>query len=393
MCENLTIYRNPDPRYHVDFPAVTVAPNGDVVMLVRECGPWAREATFGFDQPLTFFEVDACMRILRSTDGGRTFVAGDTLCRGLAFDPMLCTLADGRLLAGLIVGQAGSRLQRASLSGVLHRHLPQMDTVITVRGIALRTSDDNGRTWSAGREVTLPGWENIYNLRKAFQLADGTVILPITVGYPWRSRYVGLLRSWDVGDTWADPSYVAEDPAGRSHYATGLGYWQPGMVATTSGGLVCVCVLDTQDSAPKQRPGVAKRGNLPAQSGSLTPRGILPLLYITYSQDSGFTWSAPQPTGLEGDYPSLTLLPSGRLLLTHTQRHAHSASVVAHLSADGGVTWRPAGVVREEERGLYHYAHTVVLPDGLLLTACMATPPDGVRVVQVIRWALGQEMA
>jgi hypothetical protein len=114
MSQHLTIYRNPDPRYHVDFPALTLAPNGDVVMLVRECGPWARRATFGFGRPLTFFEADAHMRVLRSIDGGHAWQAGEMLHQGLAFDPMLCTLTAGRLMAGLIVGQAGSRLEHAT---------------------------------------------------------------------------------------------------------------------------------------------------------------------------------------------------------------------------------------------------------------------------------------
>ena len=217
------------------------------------------------------------MRLLRSTDGGRTWAAGEVLHQGLAFDPMLCTLADGRLMAGLIVGQAGNRLERATLQGVLHRHLPQMHTVITVRGIGPWTSQDHGCTWTPEREVTLAGWENLYNLRGVLELADGTVILPLTVGYPWRSRCVGLLRSWDGGHTWADPSYVAEDPAGRAHYGAGVGYWQPAMVAMPSGDMVCVCVLDDRDSAPPRTAGSA------GASTPTAPKAGLPPLYVTYS--------------------------------------------------------------------------------------------------------------
>jgi hypothetical protein len=143
---------------------------------------------------------------------------------------------------------------------------------------------------------------------------------------------------------------------------------------------VCVCVLDDRDSAPPRRPG---------DSGASTPtmpNASLPPLYVTYSQDSGFTWSAPQPTGLDGDYPDLALLPDGSLLLTHTQRRSGASAVLAHVSADGGANWQPVGVIRQGEEYLFHYAHTVVLPDGIFLTVCMATPPDGVRVVEAVRW-------
>ena len=52
---------------------------------------------------------------------------------------------------------------------------------------------------------------------------------------------------------------------------------------------------------------------------------------------------------------------------------------------------QPEGVIRQEEGYLFHYAHTVVLRDGMLLTACVATPLDGVRVVEIVRWALSRQ--
>jgi len=381
MTEPVVVCRNPNPRYHLDFPALAVAANGDVLILARQCGAWADDATFKFGRPLTFFEIRAEMMLLRSTDGGRSFLAESTLHTGLAYDPVLCALADGTMMAGMVVGEAGSRRERADLRGVLHRHLPQLDTVIAVRGLGVWHSHDDGRTWSAEPLlVSLPGWENLYNLRRPFQLADQTLIMPVTVGYPWRSRYVGLLRSWDGGASWADPSFVTEDPAGRVHYAAGVGYWQPAMTAAPNGDLLCVCVLDNRDSAPPRGPGSA--------SGPRTfgPTEGLPRLVRAHSVDSGFTWSLPQDTGLGGDFPSLTTLPDGRLLLTYAQRHSDGSAVLVHLSEDGGVTWTPARAVRESGASLFYYPSSLVLADGALLTVCMTSQPGGVRVVEAVRW-------
>jgi hypothetical protein len=380
MPDTRLVYRNPHPQHHADFADVALAANGDVLVLLRQCGAWAHEATFGHGRPLTFFEADAKMLPLRSTDGGRAFAAEGCLFRGLAYDPMLCSLPDGRLMAGMVVGEAGRARDRGKLQGVLHRHLPQLDTVICVHGVALWVSEDDGRTWSpAPTIVAPPGWENTYNLRRVFALTDGTLIMPVTVGYPWRTRYVGLIRSWDGGATWGDPSYVAEDPPGRAHYAAGVGYWQPAMAATPEGDLVCVCVLDDRDSAPQ-------RTAHPGGPRTFGPTDALPSLVCTYSLDSGFTWSQPEETGLRGDFPSMANLPDGRLLLTLTQRCADGSAVLAHVSRDGGASWSAPHTVREATDHLFYYPNTAALPDGALLTVFTTGQPDLVRVVEAVRW-------
>lgn len=373
MIESIAAIRHPDPRYHADFPALAVAANGDALLLVRRCGPWAREATFGHGRPLTFFETDAEMALYRSTDGGKSWAEESALYRGMAFDPMLCALNDGRLIAGLILGEAGCSRDRDKLHGVLHRHIPQLDTVISVRGVGLWISDDNGRTWRAGSEISVAGWEALYNLRSPVQLADDTLLMPLTFGYPWRSRYVGLFRSWDGGTSWGDPSYVAEAPAGRAHYGAGVGYWQPALACLPTGELLCICALDDRSGAQTHSSGAS-----PAPAS----------LMRTYSQDSGFTWSEPQPIRLEGDYPHLRLLADGRLLLTHCQRRADGGAVVAHVSEDGGLAWRQVETLNQAAGCIYHYPHTAILPDGAALTAFMVTPPDGVRYVGIVRYQL-----
>ncbi len=378
MPEHSVAYRHPDPTFHADFPDMTRTPSGDLVMVWRKCGQWAHRATFGFDRPLTFFETDAELLVLRSTDGGASFNPVTSLFRGLAYDPMICTLKDGRLMAGAVVGEAGTRQQRGGMRGVLHRHLPQLDTVITLHGIGLWLSGDGGVTWEPGREpICVPGWENAYNLRKAFQLADGTTILPVTIGYPWRTRYVGLLRSWDLGSTWGDPSYVAEDPAGRAHYAAGIGYWEPAMAVTPRGEMACVCVEDDRSGAPARI----------AAPRSFEPTDDLPRLLITHSVDSGFTWSVPEDTGLRGDFPSMALLEDGCLLLTHTRRRPGDAAVVCRLSEDGGVTWSDERVVAHSTDGAFYYPNSMPLGDGRIATCVMAGAPNLVRSVELVRWS------
>jgi hypothetical protein len=292
---------------------------------------------------------------------------------------MICALADGRLMAGTVVGEAGPHRNRAAMGGILHRHIPQLDTVVTVCGIALWFSEDHGRVWSQPQMVALPGWENVYNLRKPVQVADGTMLMPVATGYPTRSRFVGLLRSWDDGATWGDPSIVAEDPAGRAHLAAGFGYWQPALALRPTGDLVCVCPLD---EGGMQRPG--RTGEAP---DLMKASASLPSLYVVRSRDSGFSWSQPRDTGLEGDFPSLITLADGRLLLAYTQRQSRRSVIIAHVS-DDGVSWGPPMVVREAADHLFYYVNTVILPDSTLVSVYMVTPPDQVRIVEAVRWRL-----
>jgi hypothetical protein len=379
MPERSVACTNPNPGHHIDFPDVALAPNGDLVMVVRQCGPWAHQATFGFGRPLTFFETQADLLVLRSSDGGASFSPVTNLFRGLAYDPMVCGLPDGRLIAGAVVGEAGSRATRDRMHGVLHRHLPQLDTVITLHGMGLWFSEDSGATWQPGAAtVSVPGWENAYNLRKVFPLADGVLIMPVTIGYPWRTRYVGLLRSWDMGETWGDPSYVAEDAAGRAHYAAGVGYWEPAMAIAPDGDMLCVCVEDDRSSAPA----------LPNSPRSFEPADELPRLMAVHSVDSGFTWSVPADTGLRGDFPSMIALADGRLLLTWVQRRNEGARLIVTLSDDGGATWTEAHPLAQSPDETFYYPNSLALGDGRMVTSVMTGQPDLVRRVDIVHWTL-----
>jgi len=379
MVGSFDVYRHPNPRFHVDFPSVScVMGSNDILVLCRRCGRFAHDATFGFPRPLSFFETQAEMVLLRSTDYAASFSEQTVLYRGLAYDPFICMLDGGRLMAGMVIGQTGSRRERNRLEGVLHRHLPDLDAVITIQGIGLWYSDDGGRTWPAEPiMVSVPGWENVYNLRPPVRLRDGTILLPVTIGYPWRSRYVGLLRSWDGGLTWQDPSYVAEDPAGRAQYSAGVGYWQPALAHCDTGRLVCVSTLDQQESAP------AADGR--QTSGLMAPGDDVPSLMVTRSVDAGFTWSPPVEAELYGDFPSLYPLPDGRLVLTYTMRTGSGAKLLACSSEDGGLAWDDLELIRDSQDCLFYYPSTTVTADGLL-TTYMVAGPDRVRYVAATLW-------
>gem|GEM_PF-2766530 len=381
MATHTMLYRNPNPRHHADFADAVQAADGSVHMLLRQCGQWAHDATYKFGRPLTFFEADAEIRLLRSDDGGRSFVprSGPPLFRGLAFDPFITRLRDKRLVAGAIVGQAGPRQDRPRLRGVLHRHLPQLDTVITLHGVALWFSADHGRTWTdAPVLANVPDFRDLYNARKPVELDDGTLLLPLAIGYPWRSRHVALVRSWDGGETWSDGSIVADDPSGRFHYDAGPGYWEPGMALQPAGELTCVSVLDD--------PAAATAATFAGENRATLGRA-LPLI-ISLSFDSGFTWTQPHPLEFEGDFPALATLRDGRILLVWTHRQAGSTRLQASVSTDGGRHWGAAHTLFSESGHSLHYPNPVLHDDDTVTVVAMESGPDLVRFVSGTRFPI-----
>ena len=85
------------------------------------------------------------------------------------------------------------------------------------------------------------------------------------------------------------------------------------------------------------------------------------------SQDNGRTWtllSTPEPDTGEGNPPSLVRLPDGRLYLIYGVR-AQPFGIHARLSGDGGRSWSPAIVLRDDGGASdVGYVRSIVRPDG-----------------------------
>jgi hypothetical protein len=85
------------------------------------------------------------------------------------------------------------------------------------------------------------------------------------------------------------------------------------------------------------------------------------------SHDDGRSWdlvSTPEPDTGEGNPPSLVRLADGRLCLTYGVR-VRPYGIRARLSADGGRTWSPPIVLRDDGGSTdVGYVRSIVRPDG-----------------------------
>jgi len=109
------------------------------------------------------------------------------------------------------------------------------------------------------------------------------------------------------------------------------------------------------------------------------------------SGDLGKTWTftGKAATGIGGNPPALVQLQDGRVAVTYGFRHKPSG-MRASLSADGGVTWGPEIVIREDGfDGDLGYPRSLVRPDGKVFTVYYFNgPKEDDRAIEGTFWTV-----
>ena len=110
------------------------------------------------------------------------------------------------------------------------------------------------------------------------------------------------------------------------------------------------------------------------------------------SLDDGEHWkleNVPAPDLGTGNPPSMIRLKDGRVCLTYGHR-AKPSSIRARLSQDGGRTWQPEVILRDDGGGTdIGYPRTVQRPDGKIVTVYyFHDQPKGDRYIAATIWEL-----
>ena len=304
--------------------------------------PWGRPPT-NFDQLAASFPVPM---LYRSLDGGRTWHEQGRMQME-------------RMLTGMISdgGMSFLYLHDGRLACLAHRH---------VKGLhggglpVISFSADEGATWTPARTIGEPDGVWYVMNDRLIQMKSGRLVVPVShmpqgLGIYEGDCNLGLcFFSDDGGETWRRSSQPAA-------LADGRGMQEPCVAEVAPGRLLML-----------------------ARTGSGCN-------YASWSDDSGDTWSAPEPTTQTAACSSLTLttLPDGRLIVfyNHVETMGPGAffprtPLCYSISADGGRSWGEPVLV--DESGVLLHDRQVIYPsicctdEGMVVVySCHVADPKG----------------
>jgi hypothetical protein len=143
-------------------------------------------------------------------------------------------------------------------------------------------SEDEGRSWGQAAPVATAPYAGGYGMRGCAVLTDGTLLLPLS-DVPFY-RQIFIVRSRDGGRSWGRPEPVAA--------ADGLAFEEPAPLVLANGTILM-----------------------------LLRENVSRTLYEVRSHDSGKSWSAPAPTGIDCFPAHLIDLGDGGIAAVAGRRH------------------------------------------------------------------------
>ena len=180
--------------------------------------------------------------------------------------------------------------------------------------ILLADSEDDGRTWTAWREVAVPPDVGPPSLTSPIRrLPSGRLLLSIESNKdywsvdPWFQRVV-CHKSSDAGRPWAPPRTVIQDPTGR------IRNWDLRIAPAAPPDTRLVSFGWTYDSETVSYLNIQRR----------------------LSADEGLTWTPPEDLGFADQPAHPAILPDGRVVLVWVDRfgtHSIRARVAAAVDA------------------------------------------------------------
>jgi photosystem II stability/assembly factor-like uncharacterized protein len=235
-------------------------------------------------------------------------------------------------------------------------------------------SDDEGRTWSAPETLVDTDMDDRHPT--ILELDDGTLLCTFMTQRLPQHSYVQYTRSTDGGNTWSQPVQIDESILGIGNgsaiqIADGTVIFAAEGPLDTSIEGNSICVFRSADrGATFERAAVISADHeLHEPTVTQLPGGRLVMVTrlwheVSYSDDNGKSWTAPEPLNVKLSDPHLLTMPNGVLACFHGAWN--KGGVCVTLSPDGGRTWHGP----DERFGyfvdpsVYGYSHPMLLPDG-----------------------------
>jgi predicted neuraminidase len=193
-------------------------------------------------------------------------------------------------------------------------------------GLNLKTSRDEGRTWSPSQRLTLNPFLNLSSLvrNKPIYARDGRIGLPVY--HEMALKFPQML--WLT----PGPNGGVQDYRIRN-LSSEQGLIQPALVPL-QGDRVLMMLRD---------------------------RGAERSVHTAYSDDNGWTWSQAAPSNLPNPDAAIDALRlrDGRILLVYNHAARGRENLRLALSADEGLTWRAGAILENTADQEYSYPNLV----------------------------------
>ena len=182
-----------------------------------------------------------------------------------------------------------------------------------------------------------------------------------------RQNTIACVESRDDGKTW---TYLGEVPTNPADMDPEVGWCEPDVLELPDGTLLGAIRVEG-----------AKHGIM--EGGTI---------YLTRSEDGGKTWSVPEPSGLSGLPPRMTLLNNGDILMVYARR-VKPYGIYASVSHDGGKSFVDEVCLDDaselEYAGDIGYPASVQLEDGSIVTVFYKiVPGDEKPSILYTKWSL-----
>jgi photosystem II stability/assembly factor-like uncharacterized protein len=311
-------------------------------------------------------------------------------------------LANGDWLVGFNAGYWHAsaptplRYPRKTLDEFLKMGLPEGVAAPTGGRVMVTRSSDQGKTWS--RPETLIDTAADDRHPAFLQLPDGTLLCSFFTyaGQPENDDFnkepslasrVYTVRSFDNGRTWEKPPRLLQTPFVSDE--------TDGPLVRLKDGSVLMAIDGRPKEAPPDQAAMFRSTNggetwkllstirakhdLVEATAAELPDGRLVMMArpegdISWSNDSGHTWTPPATFGMRLFAPSLLVLRDATLVCLHGSYAPGYSGLRAIFSTDGGETWiAPAADHGFLVDNSYGYGKAMELSDGSLFVSYIAT--------------------
>jgi len=212
-------------------------------------------------------------------------------------------------------------------------------------GAFVHISTDEGRTWEATVAVDISPYHGAFSPKGVVELRGGELVLALGSHDHDPGVASFVVKSEDRGRSWAPPVEVAR--------VAGLVFSEPAAVVTADNGILVFSREETTGH-----------------------------LHLSESSDGGTTWSEPRRLPYWG-YPAHAVRTSdGRIVVVYGRR-TEPFGIRGTVSEDGGATWGPELVIRDDlPNANLGYPSVIEDAPGELFTVYYGEDADGVTGIQ-----------